>query len=156
MPVWPSGLPISPEVDLYGLSGGWHSEDVDPVAGQGSAFHVEHGFYIDAVGALTAVVPPDWRVRAKKMVVDVYGRPVTALILGPNDLALSKYVAWREKDRIFTAGLAKLGLADRETLLHLAETMEPVLARATERGEFVVPTIRDLKARIEADFHATN
>ena len=63
------------------------------------------------------------------------------LCLEVHDLALSKYVAGREKDREFTRELARHGLIVRMTLLkRLAATkLDPVVARL-------------VKARIARDF----
>src|SRR6185437_7637983 len=46
-------------------------------------------------------------------------RGVRGLCLDPHDLAISKYVAFREKDLIFTRELARRGLISRDQLLAL-------------------------------------
>jgi len=47
---------------------------------------------------------------------------VRGLCLEPHDLAISKYVASRDKDRIFTQELARRGLVDREKLPALTDS----------------------------------
>ena len=46
---------------------------------------------------------------------------VRALCLDPHDLAVSKYVARREKDLAFNRELARRGIVKRERLLELVE-----------------------------------
>jgi hypothetical protein len=46
---------------------------------------------------------------------------IRGLCLEPHDLAISKYVAGRDKDRVFTRELAGRGLLEREKLLALVE-----------------------------------
>jgi hypothetical protein len=149
---WPAQLPRSREVDVFGTSANWDSEALDALLGQASQFHRTHGFYVDAVSTVTAAMPPDWRDRARRISMDVYGRQVRVLIIHPLDLALAKYVAWREKDRLFTAGLAKLGLTKKEALLPLAARMQPALDDIVRRDAGGQLTVADLVARIEADF----
>jgi len=149
---WPDQLPRSREVDVFGTSPAWDSEGLDALLGQASQFHRIHGFYVDAVSPVTAAMPPDWRERARRVTVDVYGRAVAVLIIHPLDLAIAKYVAWREKDRLFTDGLAKLGLTNRAELLALAATMQPPLDDIVRRNAGAQLSVADLVARIEGDF----
>jgi hypothetical protein len=60
-----------------------------------------------------------------------------------HDLAVSKYVAGRDKDRSFTRELAKHRMTDRDTLLARlrATPLEPAVAKL-------------VKERIERDFPA--
>ena len=46
---------------------------------------------------------------------------VKGLCLEPRDLAIAKYAARRDKDRVFTGELVQHGLVGRETLLALVE-----------------------------------
>jgi hypothetical protein len=64
--------------------------------GRGSAFAVEHGFYVEHAGAemLTFVLPEGWRTRAVR--VEAVG--VVALCLAPVDVAINKLHAKRPKD----------------------------------------------------------
>ncbi|HWF97829.1 MAG TPA: hypothetical protein VN691_01485 [Steroidobacteraceae bacterium] len=68
-------------------------------------------------------------------------RGVRGLCLDPHDLAISKYVAFREKDLIFTRELARRGLISRDQLL--------ALLAQTNIGDDLRAKIR---ARIAADF----
>ena len=65
----------------------------------------------------------------------------TGWCLEANDLAISKYAAGREKDRKYTAELARSGLTTRETL-------HERLAATTVDGDL----FRMLASRIDRDF----
>lgn len=66
---------------------------------------------------------------------------VKGLCLEPHDLAISKYAAGRDKDRIFTQELARRQLVDRERLLELLGRT-PISSEAKER----------IRVRIAQDF----
>jgi hypothetical protein len=107
----------SAEVDLIA------SPDVDRtewlnVIGQDSPFHETFGYYADPVDDRTAVLPKGWKERLVNLAPGDTGG-VTARCLDPNDLAISKYVAGRQKDRIFTRALARRGITSCATLLEL-------------------------------------
>lgn len=146
---------LSIEVDLYGTSGAWDSEAVDAVLGNGSPFFNEYGFYVDAVDSSTAALPPLWRDRAIRIQVDVYGRQAVAICPEIHDLALSKYIAAREKDRAFARLLAQHGLTKREVLLSRADEMSQVLDKRLRAGDTGLNDLGLLKARIMADFESS-
>jgi hypothetical protein len=68
---------------------------------------------------------------------------VKGLCLEPHDLAIAKYAAAREKDRIFTHELARRGMVSEERLLSLLE-QTPVDGELRER----------MRGYIARDFHA--
>jgi hypothetical protein len=70
---------------------------------------------------------------------------VSGLCLEPHDLAISKYVARREKDLVFTRELARRGIVVRDRLLELLrntplteETRERIRADITRDFERAV------------------
>ena len=70
---------------------------IDGTIGQGSVFHRAFDDYGDGVGPETAIMPRDWRSRA----IEYRGAEapgVTAICPDPDDVALAKLCAWREKD----------------------------------------------------------
>lgn len=130
----PVALLMSMKVDLYPLSRPELADKVDGAIGEGSAFHQTHGYYAQGVGPGTATLPAGWRrrlIRVENPNTDGYA----GLCLEVHDLAISKYVAGREKDREFTRELARHGMTDRKTLLkRLAATkLEPTLSRLVAR-----------------------
>lgn len=106
---------MSAEVDLFAPRQPDATELLNEI-GVDSPFHVTHGFYADPVDEGTAVLPKGWKGRLVTLPTGDTGG-VRGLCLEPHDLAISKYVASRDKDRIFTRELAGRGLVDRERLL---------------------------------------
>ena len=106
---------VSREVDLY-LPGNERRTELLNAIGEGSQFHETFGYYADPVGESTAVLPKGWRGRLVNLPpADDAG--IKGLCLDPHDLAISKYVAGREKDRVFTRELVRRGLLVRKLLL---------------------------------------
>jgi hypothetical protein len=79
----------------------------------------------------TATLPRGWQRRLVR-VENANTGGYAGLCLEVHDLAISKYIAGREKDLEFTRELARHRMTDRKTLLaRLAATkLEPALARA--------------------------
>jgi len=136
----PVALLASMEVDLYPLARPELADKVDGAIGEGSRFHQTHGYYAQGVGPETATLPAGWRRRLVRVQNQNTGN-VAGLCLEVHDLAISKYVAGREKDREFTRELARHGMTDRAILLRrLAATkLEPAVAKV-------------VKGRINRDF----
>jgi hypothetical protein len=113
------------------------------VIGQDSPFHEQCGYYADPVDENTAILPKGWKGRLVNLPPgDTEG--VRGLCLDPHDLAIAKYVAGREKDRIFTRELASRGIVTRERLVALlAQT--PVDKDVRER--ILADVARDFNAR---------
>jgi hypothetical protein len=100
-----------------------------------SPFHETYGYYADPVDEAAATLPRGWKGRLVNLPPgDTEG--VKGLCLDPHDLAISKYVARREKDLAFTHDLARRGIVQRKRLLALLE---------------VTPVSEDLRERIRAD-----
>ena len=133
----PSELCVSADVDLYPRHHPDRADLVEGSIGELSPFHEAFGYYAQAVGPATAVLPERWDDR----LVAVPTAAGTGLCLEPHDLAISKYVAGREKDRDYLRTAIRHGLLSREILLgRLAGTpLEPQqrerLRRAVE-GDF--------------------
>jgi hypothetical protein len=127
----------SAEADLIAKGSAARTEWLN-VIGQDSPFHEEFGYYADPVEEATATLPAGWKGRLVNLAPgDTDG--VKGLCLDPHDLAITKYVAAREKDRVFNRELARRGLVSRERLLELLEV--------TAVAEGVRARIRALVAR---------
>jgi hypothetical protein len=136
----PSTLLISAEADVFPLNHPELSDLIDGSIGEGSPFHELYGYYAQGVDEHTATLPRGWRERLVK-INNPNTSGVTGLCLDVHDLAISKYVAGREKDREFTRELAKHGMVRRDRLL------------ALERDTTLSPELRKLvKARMARDF----
>lgn len=93
------------------------SEEINALYGEGSAFHREHGFYIDGVDENTARLPEDWNKRAITKAVDVDDRKVLAVAPCPEDIMVSKLARLSEKDKQFVEGYYKARPFNRELVI---------------------------------------
>ena len=136
----PTALLRSMEADLYPRSRPDLADKVDGAIGEGSRFHKQYGYYAQGVAPDTATLPRGWQRRLVRIENSNTGG-YAGLCLEVHDLALSKYVAGREKDLEFTRELARHRMTDKKTLLkRLAGTrLEAALARS-------------VRGRIERDF----
>lgn len=112
----PVAMRISPEIDAYpGNARDWEtaeaskdegfspeaSEHIHALFGEGSQFHLSHGFYIDGVDEMTAKLPLNWQMRATVRSLNVDGRMVKTMAPSPDDLIVSKLARLDEKDKGF-------------------------------------------------------
>lgn len=99
--------------------------------GQDSPFHEQFGYYADPVDEETAALPKGWKGRLVHLAPgDTDG--VRALCIDPHDLAVAKYVAGREKDRVWNRELARRGIVVQKRLHALLE-QTPVAKDVRER-----------------------
>jgi len=96
----PSALLVSAEADLFTFRDPHDADLIDGSIGEGSPFHETFGYYAQGVWEDTAILPAGWRERLIR-IQNENTRNITALCLEPHDLAVSKLVAGREKDREF-------------------------------------------------------
>ncbi len=129
----PASLRASMEADVYPLNLPERADLVDGSIGEGSFFHEQYGYFAQGVGDSTAVLPEDWKKRLVR-VKNANTGGVEGLCLEVHDLAISKYVAGREKDLEFTRELARHGMTRRRTLLARAArtALEPEARRLVE------------------------
>lgn len=70
--------------------------EINKKLGVFSNFQLEHGFYADALGLATVVLPTDWQKRLQPL-LDENGE-IVAYCAEIHDIAVSKLIAGREKD----------------------------------------------------------
>lgn len=121
-PEAPAELLRSVEVDLYPLHDPERADVVEGGIGELSPFHETFGYYAQAVGPTTAILPEGWRdrlvpVRSEKT------RGATGWCLEVHDLVLSKCAACRDKDREYLRVALAHGLVTRELLSSRLATM---------------------------------
>ena len=136
----PATLLVSAEAGMFPLHHPELADLIDGSIGEGSPFHELFGYYAQGVGERTATLPGEWRSRLVKT-DNPNTRGIVGLCLEVNDLAISKYVAGREKDLEFTRELAKRGMTNLDTLLGRLKHVE-VPAKLRE----------SVRARIQFDF----
>jgi hypothetical protein len=115
-PEAPATLTRSMEADIYPLRDPSMAEYIDGALGEGSAFHGTYGYYAQGVAPETATLPAGWRNRLIEVVSPAPIRAV-GLCIEVHDLAISKYVAGRDKDLEFNHELARYKLARKTVLL---------------------------------------
>lgn len=126
-PDLPDQLLVSLEADLIAKNHPERTSWLEAI-GVGSRFHDEFGYYADPVDEHTAVLPKGWQGRLVNLPGGDTGG-VTGLCLDPHDLAISKYVANREKDRVFLQAMIVRKVIDQDRLLALLDTT-PMTAAA--------------------------
>jgi len=125
----PVALRASMEADLYPRNRPERADLIDGAIGEGSRFHQQFGYYAQGVGENTATLPRAWQKRLVAIKNENTGG-VQGLCLEVHDLALSKYIAGREKDLAFTRELARQGYTHQATLLERLGTMKTAAALA--------------------------
>lgn len=128
LPDAPSDLLVSQDADLFAPDDESASDLVDGSIGESSLFHESFGYYGHGVGAETAVLPRRWRERAVVVESPSTGG-VTGICPSPADLAISKVVAWREKDQEFVKALVRHRIVTRRELEALADELTPEVAQ---------------------------
>jgi hypothetical protein len=112
----PATLLRSMEADVYPRHDPALSDLIDGAIGEGSLFHETFGYYAQGVDETTAILPDGWRDRLIP-INNPNTSGTTGLCLEVHDLAVSKYVAGRERDREFTQTLARCQMTKQGTLL---------------------------------------
>ena len=130
----PAALLASMEADVYPRLRPERAELIDGAIGEGSRFHETFGYYAQGVGPETATLPRGWEGRLIS-VKNANTNGIEGLCLEVHDLAISKYVAGREKDVEFTRDLATHRMTSKQPLLdRLAKTkLQAPLRQAAER-----------------------
>lgn len=126
-------LTVSDEVDIFSLRNDSDAELIDGSIGEGSTFHQTFNYYAHGVHITTATLPDGWQSRLVKFQTPATNGAI-GLCLEPNDLAVSKLVAGREKDMAFVAALLRHTLANADIIKQrlTATTLLPELRQAVE------------------------
>lgn len=112
----PNALRQSVEVDVSPKNRPENTELIDAALGELSLFHRTHGFYVHGLALDAATLPDGWQERTV-LVQNEGTRHNKGYCLESHDLAASKLVAFREKDRDFVRTLLVEGLVSAGTLL---------------------------------------
>ena len=133
----PAGLLVSAAADVYPRNHPERADLIEGSIGELSPFHETYGYYAQAVGERTAILPEGWKAR----LVPVPTPAGSGLCLEPHDLVISKYAAGREKDLDYVRTAVQARLVERGVLF---ERLERTALEAERR--------RSIRAQIEADF----
>ncbi|HXS27569.1 MAG TPA: DUF6036 family nucleotidyltransferase [Steroidobacteraceae bacterium] len=119
----PAELLASTEADVFPRNHPERADLIDIQIGEGSTFHQEFGYYAQGVDERAATLPSGWRDRLVR-IDNPNTNGIAGLCLEVHDLAVSKYVAAREKDLEFTRELARHRMTERQVLLERLHTTE--------------------------------
>ncbi|MCD4751129.1 MAG: hypothetical protein K8R59_17285 [Thermoanaerobaculales bacterium] len=111
----PRDLCVSVEADVWPRNHPERWELIDGAIGELSLFHDTFGYYAQGVGRETAVLPAGWEERLIAVTTPAT-RGATGWCLEVHDLVISKYVAGREKDRLFIRTVISNQMVDKTTL----------------------------------------
>jgi len=133
--------------------------EVNKKLGVFSAFQLEHGFYADALGLATVVLPTGWRERLQPL-ADENGK-VIAFCAEIHDVAVSKLIAGREKDFLFLkeAFLREYisidGFLERAKLIGSMPQSKVLISRLENLVEFIpkshISAVRKVLAELKSD-----
>ncbi|WP_042289040.1 DUF6036 family nucleotidyltransferase [Paraburkholderia mimosarum] len=140
----PKSLLQSNELHIYPRVN-WEklSDLIDGSIGEGSPFNETYGYYAQGVDPRTAVLPVGWEGRLTEVATPATGGGV-GYCIDVHDLALSKYVGDRPKDRMFNQELIRHGMVDlarlrkRVDLLPVGDERKTLILSAIDRDEKVV------------------
>jgi hypothetical protein len=142
----PLDLMSTREIDIYAEG----AEDADAIAdlidgtlGEGSPFDATFGYYVHGIGESTACMPSDWRARAVQVTLpNVAG--ITCLCPDPDDIALSKICAWRDKDKTWLIAGVRTGVLDLAAMASRAALVSNAQAPAAQEIERRIDAVRAL------------
>ncbi len=120
----PGELLRSMEVDCYPLDDPAKADLIDGSIGELSPFHSAFGYYAHGVGPETAALATGWRTRVVRLESEATAGTV-GLCLSPVDLAVSKLLAGREKDRDFVREMLRAGIVTEAAIRSLASELTP-------------------------------
>lgn len=116
-------LRASIEIDIQAKTYPERTDLIDGALGEDSLFHATHGFYVHGVSIEAATLPAGWESRTIAVRHSVGDRGGTGHCIEAYDLAASKLVANREKDRVFVTTLLSEGVIDGEMLIERIEAL---------------------------------
>ena len=114
----PEELRTSIEVDVQPKNRSDKVDAIDAVLGELSLFHQTHGFYVHGLPIEeAATLPAGWEHRATPIFDEISTNGKTGWCLEAHDLAVSKLVAFRQKDRDFVRLLLTESMINTHILL---------------------------------------
>lgn len=127
----PPELRQSAEADIAPKNHPERADEIDAMLGELSTFHSTHGFCVHGLSIETAILPSGWEARAL-VIQNENTRENRGICVEAHDLAASKLVAFREKDRTFVRTLLIEQMIDSERLSEVIRAL-PVPVADRER-----------------------
>ena len=135
------------EVDLQPRNKPEATDAIDGALGEFSLFHQTHGFYVHGVSIEVAVLPPGWEGRTVPVVDEVNTRGGVGHCLESHDLAASKLVAFRDKDREFVTTLLVEQMISADVLIERVTELSIGVAERQRLCTWVRAIAADLSPR---------
>lgn len=120
----PPAVRASVEVDVQPKNRPANADLVDGALGELSDFHRAFGFYVHGLSLESATLPCGWKERVVRVQDPIGTRGHTGLCLEVHDLAASKLVAYRDKDRDFVQALLADQLLEHDVLLERVSMLD--------------------------------
>lgn len=127
----PGRMVQSIDVDLFPKLDPERLDEINAQVGEGSDFHIEHGYYADALSPATLSLPAQWQSRLIQMPL---AGGVTAWFLDPNDAAASKLVRSAQNDLEWVAAGLQAGILSAECIAARLRTIDNALAGEIPRA----------------------
>jgi hypothetical protein len=108
----PENLRASIEVDVQPKNRPDLVDAIEGALGELSQFHQTHGFYVHGMSIEAVALPQGWEQRVKPVSDPISTNGNTGWCAEVHDLAASKLVAYREKDRDFVRVVLIEGMVD--------------------------------------------
>lgn len=140
----PEALRQSAECDVAPKNRPEKADLIDAVLGELSQFHRTHGFYVHGLSLEAATLPEGWQERAVK-VQNENTRQYAGYCVEAHDLAASKLVAFRDKDRAFARVLLWEGLVASDSLMDRIRKLPGSRERRERLVRWVEATRQDLE-----------
>jgi hypothetical protein len=110
----PARMLMSIDVDCFTRQDPGRIFDLRKPLGEGSAFEIAHGYYLDPVSPSLPTLPSQWEFRLIQIPLK---NGLTIFFLDPNDAAVSKYARGEPRDREWIqagllAGLLSLAIIE--------------------------------------------
>jgi len=137
-------LTQSIEVDACPKNKPENVDMIDGALGEMSSFHKTHGYYVHGVSIDSAKLPEGWKKRTVR-VTDYMDKSKMGYCLEIHDLAVSKIIAFRQKDREFVKILILKSMVKADLLLSRLEKT----STEKELIEQAVRWVENVKSEIE-------
>ena len=138
----PEALRESAECDVTPKNRPEAADKIDGALGELSQFHQTYGFYVHGLSLEAATLPDGWKDRTHTI-----QNPNTKQYAGHcvevHDLAASKLVAFRDKDREFVRTLFKEQLIHADTLVGRVKSLPCSPEERARLTEWIKRTVED-------------
>lgn len=127
----PERMVQSIDVDLFPKFDPELIDEINARVGEGSDFHIAHGYYADALSPATLSLPAQWEARLIQMPL---AGGVTAWFLDPNDAAASKLIRSARNDLAWVDAGIRAGIISAGRLAARLRSIDNALAGEIPRA----------------------